>query len=49
MIKRTIENEIKSQLFSGKAIIMIGARQVGKTTLQKSILSKSKNLLWLRC
>ncbi|MFC2139359.1 ATP-binding protein [Bacteroidota bacterium] len=37
MIKRSIQNKIESKFFKGKAIIIIGARQVGKTTLLKMI------------
>jgi len=33
MIRRTIQDEIEQSLFKGKAIIIYGARQVGKTTL----------------
>ena len=33
MIKRSIEDTIKDQLHGGRAIIVMGARQVGKTTL----------------
>lgn len=33
MIKRYLENIIKGNLFKGKAIVLIGARQVGKSTL----------------
>ena len=47
MIKRKLENLIKSKLNKGKAIILIGARQVGKTTLLKMLFSKSENILWL--
>ena len=47
MIKRELENKIESKLNKGKAIILIGARQVGKTTLLMSLFSKSDNLLWL--
>jgi len=36
--KRTIENRIKEKSFGGKIIIIVGARQVGKTTLSNSIL-----------
>ena len=45
MIKRKLENLIKSKLNKGKAIILIGARQVGKTTLLKMLFSKSENIL----
>ena len=37
MIKRDVESKIKTVLFKGKAIILYGARQTGKTTLVKSI------------
>ena len=33
MIKRGIINKIKEEFFQKKAIIILGARQVGKTTL----------------
>lgn len=39
-IQRTIEKNIEKRLFKGKIIIIYGARQVGKTTLSKRILSK---------
>lgn len=38
MIKRILENQIKSRFFKGKAIIILGPRQSGKTTLVKSVL-----------
>lgn len=40
MIPRLLEKEISKILFTGKAVIIYGARQVGKTTLVKSVLSK---------
>lgn len=46
MFTRTIENSIKSKINGGKAIIVIGARQVGKTTLLNGIL-KGKEFLFL--
>ena len=45
MIKRQIESQIRKKIASGKAIIVMGARQIGKTTLLKSIFSE--NTLWL--
>ncbi|MDD4358587.1 MAG: ATP-binding protein [Candidatus Pacebacteria bacterium] len=39
-IARTIEKQIKEKLFKGKVIVIYGARQVGKTTLVKKILSE---------
>lgn len=38
MFRRTIEGKIKEKINNGKAVVLIGARQVGKTTLIKSIL-----------
>ncbi len=46
MFERTLENTIKEKVNSGKAIIVVGARQVGKTTLIKEIL-KGKDYLFL--
>lgn len=46
MIERTIKNTISSRLFKGKTIILIGARQVGKTTLIKEVL-KGMDFLFL--
>lgn len=46
MLTRTIENALKEKINSGKAIIVVGARQVGKTTLLKEIL-KDKDYLFL--
>ncbi len=42
-IKRLITEDIKNKLTSGKAIIIYGPRQVGKTTLIKKIKEKSKD------
>ena len=48
MIKRSIENLIKGQLHGGRAIIVMGARQVGKTTLLKQVFSTdSSDVLWM--
>lgn len=44
MITRTIENIIEEKFNSGKAIILVGARQVGKTTLLKQLLNDKKYL-----
>ncbi len=40
MIKRQMGDQIKKRMFKGKSIILIGARQVGKTTLIENILSQ---------
>jgi len=46
MYLRYLEKEIKKRIGSGKAIVLIGPRQVGKTTLIETIL-KSKDYLLL--
>ena len=45
MYSRTIIDKIKKRIGSGKAIILMGPRQVGKTTLIETILKKSEYLL----
>ena len=40
MITRQLQKTIEQRMFAGKAIIVIGARQVGKSTLFKMILAK---------
>jgi predicted AAA+ superfamily ATPase len=40
MITRTIESSIREEINSGrKAVILLGARQVGKTTLLRSLFA----------
>ena len=47
-IQRQIESKIEKDLFKGKIIILLGARQVGKSTLIKMLpLCKKLNTLWL--
>ena len=46
MIERIIKNTISDRLFKGKTIIVIGARQVGKTTLIREVL-RGKDFLFL--
>lgn len=43
MIKRLIEQQLNEHLFKGKAIVIYGPRQVGKTTLVKMLLSPIQN------
>ena len=42
MIERELYNVIKSKFFNGKAIIITGARQVGKTTLLKQLVKETR-------
>ncbi len=44
MYSRYIESSIKKRLYSKKAIVVIGPRQVGKTTLIETILAQEKYL-----
>ncbi len=46
MIKRILHDVIKQRLYKGKAIVLIGARQVGKTTLLKEIFPTQNDMLW---
>ena len=47
MIKRILEQRIQSRLNGGKAIILMGPRQTGKTTLLSSIFRNTPGVLWL--
>jgi uncharacterized protein len=48
MIERSITKDLKKALFKGKAILLIGPRQVGKTTLLHFIAAEYKKpYLWL--
>ena len=47
MISRQIIENLKQEFFQSKAIILLGARQVGKSTLLKSIFNNTKDVLWL--
>lgn len=48
MITRKLETVIQSRMFKGKAIILLGPRQTGKTTLLKKITTgQNQDVLWL--
>jgi uncharacterized protein len=47
MIPRILENIISGKINKGKAIILLGARQVGKTTLLEKVFFKNEDVLWL--
>jgi hypothetical protein len=49
MINRELEHRIRSKIHKGKAIILLGPRQTGKTTLILKILSASGEFLLLNC
>jgi hypothetical protein len=47
LINRSLVRQIEQLLFKGKAVIILGARQVGKTTLVKQITDKlGKQVAW---
>ncbi|MDR0394899.1 MAG: ATP-binding protein [Tannerella sp.] len=47
MIHRILENTVRDKLNTGKAIILMGAGQVGKTTLLKELFKGSDEMIWL--
>ena len=49
MIKRQLEDIIKKRINSGKAIILLGPRQTGKTTLLNKIATETGDFLLLDC
>jgi len=49
MIKRMLYPYLKKYLFQGKAIIITGPRQTGKTTLLKMIMADYTEALYLNC
>ncbi len=46
-ITRTLSSAIKTKLFKGKTIVLVGPRQTGKTTLIKSIITSYDDFLFL--
>jgi predicted AAA+ superfamily ATPase len=46
MIQRIIKQSIKNKLKDNKAIIILGARQVGKTTLINSLFENQKSIMY---
>ena len=47
MIQRILSQNIQNVLNKNKAIILLGARQTGKTTLLKQLFENQSNTLWL--
>lgn len=47
MIHRILEDKITRLLGKGKAIIIMGARQVGKSTLLESVFRQQSDVLWM--
>ena len=47
MINRILRKELEAKLFRKKVILLLGGRQVGKTTLLRDITQKHSDCLWL--
>ncbi len=47
MIERVLKNRVNSLLGGQKAIVIIGARQVGKSTLLKDLFANRQDVLWM--
>ena len=47
MIKRQLTKILQGRIGKGKALVILGARQTGKTTLLKDMVKNRKNVLWL--
>ncbi len=47
MIERLLEKSLRTKFFKKKAIILLGARQVGKTSLLTKMFGNRKDVLWL--
>lgn len=49
MVKRLIESRIREDFGKGKVVLVLGARQVGKTTLLGQLSGTAKRPLFLNC
>lgn len=49
MIHRIIESSLKDDFGRGKVIVLLGARQVGKTTMIEALSHDADNVLMLNC
>lgn len=47
MVERHIQSNIQSLLGGGKAIVIMGARQVGKSTLLRQMLGERQDVIWM--
>lgn len=47
MIQRSLQHQITEKFFKGKAILIMGPRQVGKTTLLQKIINDKEKAFWL--
>lgn len=49
LLQRKLQQVIEDRMFKGKAIVLVGARQVGKSTLFRQILTGKQDVLTLNC
>lgn len=49
MIHRQIESNLKNDFGLGKVIVLLGARQVGKTTMIEALSRNTNNVLMINC
>lgn len=49
MIKRAVYDNLRADLFKGKALILVGPRQVGKTTLLLQLQKEYSGTIYLDC
>ncbi|MBR6174957.1 MAG: ATP-binding protein [Bacteroidales bacterium] len=49
MIQREISQLIRNDFFKGDIIVLMGARQVGKTTLLENLVASEEDILHLNC
>ena len=47
MIHRILQDKIENKLFKGKAIILLGSRQTGKTSLLNTLFANREDVVWL--
>jgi len=47
MIERELATAIRQKLDGGKAIVLMGARQTGKTTLLRALFGDDTRVVWL--
>lgn len=47
MIHRILQDKIDNKLFKGKAIILLGSRQTGKTSLLNALFPNKEEIIWL--
>ena len=48
MIQRFLTQKIDDYLHKGKAILLLGGRQIGKTTLLQQLFLENDDIIWLK-